>query len=30
MDWAFAFILGIGVGVVLLAAVLHYLDRWMG
>jgi hypothetical protein len=30
MDLFIAFVLGIGVGVVLLATVLHYLDRFIG
>lgn len=30
MELFIAFVLGIGVGVVLLAVVLHYLDRFIG
>jgi len=30
MEIFIAFVLGVGVGVVLLAVVLHYLDRFIG
>ena len=30
MDLFIAFTIGVGVGVVLLAVVLHYLDRFIG